>query len=563
MIAPASSPTVSVGRGGERLRERLDLLGEIAALAQGRLPPDVAVRTAATAKRADERLEHGATHTVVALAGATGSGKSSMFNALAGSDLATVGVRRPTTASTQAAVFTADGTLGADTAGLLDWLGVRRYAVVIEPALAGLVLLDLPDHDSTSAGHRQEVDRMVHVVDVFIWVVDPQKYADAALHEGYLRRFAGHADVTLVALNHVDTLPADARREALEDLGRLLTADGLNIATPGLLGKITGKGKGVRLFGVSARTGEGIDDLRRELGARVGERRALVARLDADVDWIADDLESAIGTVKPGPVPVAATRRLGAALASAGGVDGVVDAVAEAHRIRGRQAAGWPPTRWLTRLRRDPLRRLGLDRRRASNATEAAAVPRTSLPPPSPIAAAGVSTAIRRLVDDTAEGLPSVWRRRIVQAADSRRGDLDDAIDRAVGAARLPTEQPRWWRALGAVQRVLAAVLVVGLLWLVVLGVVAWLRLPGLPTPKLGEVPWPTVLAVGGAVLGLLLATAARWATAVGARSRAARARRTLVDATTEVGERLIVQPVDEELRTLVKLQTLSRRLHS
>ncbi|MBA2387267.1 MAG: 50S ribosome-binding GTPase, partial [Acidimicrobiia bacterium] len=134
MIAPASSPTVSVGRGGERLRERLDLLGEIAALAQGRLPPDVAVRTAATAKRADERLEHGATHTVVALAGATGSGKSSMFNALAGSDLAAVGVRRPTTASTQAAVFTADGTLGADTAGLLDWLGVRRYAVVIEPA---------------------------------------------------------------------------------------------------------------------------------------------------------------------------------------------------------------------------------------------------------------------------------------------------------------------------------------------------------------------------------------------------------------------------------------------
>ena len=36
-------------------------------------------------------------HTVVALAGATGSGKSSLFNALVGADVATVGARRPTT----------------------------------------------------------------------------------------------------------------------------------------------------------------------------------------------------------------------------------------------------------------------------------------------------------------------------------------------------------------------------------------------------------------------------------------------------------------------------------
>ena len=64
-------------------------------------------------------------HTVVALAGATGSGKSSLFNALAGQELAQIGATRPTTSTPSAAVW------GDDPAGpLLDWLAVpRRHAV--------------------------------------------------------------------------------------------------------------------------------------------------------------------------------------------------------------------------------------------------------------------------------------------------------------------------------------------------------------------------------------------------------------------------------------------------
>ncbi|MCB2557781.1 50S ribosome-binding GTPase, partial [Listeria monocytogenes] len=80
---------------------------------------------------------------VVALAGATGSGKSSLFNALAGADLAAVGVPRPTTAEAMAAVR------GDGAQALLDWLGVqRRYRLAADPgSQGGLVLLDLPDHD--------------------------------------------------------------------------------------------------------------------------------------------------------------------------------------------------------------------------------------------------------------------------------------------------------------------------------------------------------------------------------------------------------------------------------
>jgi GTPase Era involved in 16S rRNA processing len=559
--------TADTGRAGLRLQERLEVLTEITALADGRVPPEVAVRAETTAQRAKGRLGHGAVHTVVALAGATGSGKSSTFNALAGRELAATGVRRPTTSTTQAAVFTTGSTLHADVAGLLSWLDVRQHAVVDDPALDGLVLLDLPDHDSTQTSHRQEVDRLVRVVDVFVWLVDPQKYADAALHHDYLRRFAGHADVTVLVLNQIDTIPPEHRSATLDDLAGILSADGLAVARAGVVAKVTGKDEGVRVMGVSARTGEGVDALRREIAARVSAHRALVDRIDADIDWIADDLHSALGDRAPRAVPDRATGDLAQALAGAAGVEGVTDAVAEAHRRRGVHAAGWPPTRWVSRLKPDPLRRLGLDRRSDRSDRSAGgddpdvAVQRTSLPPPSPVATAAVSTAIRRVVHDVSGGLPDTWRHRLGTVANSRRGDLDDALDRAVGTTRLPTDRPRWWRVVGAVQWVLAMALAVGLLWLLAIFVVAWFNLPDLPTVDVGELPLPTMLAIGGAALGLLVAALARWATGVGARRRASIARRRLVAAANDVGRDLVIAPLDNELATMTRLHELVAQL--
>ena len=56
-------------------------------------------------ERAGARLALSRDHTVVALAGATGSGKSSLFNALARLELSPVGVRRPTTGVAHACVW--------------------------------------------------------------------------------------------------------------------------------------------------------------------------------------------------------------------------------------------------------------------------------------------------------------------------------------------------------------------------------------------------------------------------------------------------------------------------
>ena len=77
-----------------KLDRRLAALAEAAELAEGRLDTSEAQ---ALVRRAGERLGHGLEATVVALAGPTGAGKSTLFNALAGGELVEAGVRRPTT----------------------------------------------------------------------------------------------------------------------------------------------------------------------------------------------------------------------------------------------------------------------------------------------------------------------------------------------------------------------------------------------------------------------------------------------------------------------------------
>jgi ATPase subunit of ABC transporter with duplicated ATPase domains len=78
------------------LTDRLAALRDAVEVAEGRLEvPEVAAGRALLAK-AGARAALGDA-TVVALAGATGSGKSTLFNALSGGEISSPGVRRPTT----------------------------------------------------------------------------------------------------------------------------------------------------------------------------------------------------------------------------------------------------------------------------------------------------------------------------------------------------------------------------------------------------------------------------------------------------------------------------------
>ncbi|SKC78074.1 dynamin family protein [Krasilnikoviella flava] len=569
---------------------RIDLADRTAALetavvaASGRLDRGLLDDARAVVKRARERGGLSAEHTVVALAGATGSGKSSVLNAVAGAPIATVGVRRPTTAHPVAAVW-------GDGAGpLLDWLEVKRRQEMPAPTAdddptdaagaarparrglarlrgrrgpagisTGLVLLDLPDHDSVVVEHRVRAERLVERADLLVWVVDPQKYADAALHERYLRPLAGREDVVVVVLNQADRL-ADAETDAmLADLRRLVAADGLD---------------GARVLAVSAATGRGMDELKGLLAEAAARREAATARLAADTRAAAQRIADACGSSPASRAGERATGALVDALEAAAGVPVVADAVASAHRRDAHLATGWPVTRWVSRLRRDPLRRLGL-RRGADDAGTGATGPggepdrpdlvRSSLPTTRPAVRAASASAVRRYVDDVTDGAPDPWvlvaRARAQDAIDRLPGDLDQAV---VGTQLEAARRPRWWAVAGAVQWLLLAVAVAGLLWLGAAAVVEYFRLPPLILPVVTvdltasgggvlQVPWPTLLALGGLALGLLLALVARVLTAWGARRRASRVRRRLRESVSGVADRLVRVPVGDELTALAR----------
>jgi GTP-binding protein EngB required for normal cell division len=509
------------------LDRRLDALAAAAELARERVGAEAVEAADAVVRRAGERLGHGLESTVVALAGPTGAGKSTLFNALAGAELVRAGVRRPTTSTATAAIW------GSADAELLDWLEVPARHVVSTPGPDGLVLLDLPDFDSVEVAHRIEVDRLVRLVDLLVWVVDPQKYADAALHERYLRPLAAHAPAMLVVLNQADRL-GDRAGDAREDLRRLLEAGGL---------------RDVPVLAASARTGDGLPDLRAALADRVARREAALARLEADVDGAAGALGAAVGDGQPAGLGRGDRDRLVATLGEAAGLPAVLDAVQAAHRRRGALAAGVPWVAWLRRLRPDPLRRLRL----GDDAGEAV---RTSLPAPTPVQRAQVDAAVRSLAMDAARGLPEPWPSLARRAATAHEDALADRLDRAVAGANLQMTRPRWWTAARWLQRLLALVTLAGALWLLGLMALGYLQLDSaVPTPDVRGIPVPTGLLIGGLLAGLLVALVARWLNRVGARRRVRRARRAVAPRIEAVADEFVLAPLEAELRAPAELR--------
>ncbi len=298
--------------GYSRLPARLASLTELTRIAAGRtgsdgFSQDLLTDSETLLRRSGERMRMSASHTVVALAGGTGSGKSSLFNTLAGASFSPAGVMRPTTKHLHACVWGMEGA-----APLLDWLGVQRRhrygrASALdegETSLTGLLLLDLPDHDSVVTGSAAMVDRLVKLADMLVWVLDPLKYADASVHRRYLVPLAGHAAVTTVVLNKSDTLSPDQVEDCAADLRRLLDAEGL-METPVLV--------------TSAATGAGLGELRRTLATAVAARHAASDRIAADIDALLERFAVYAGDSVPGLLPpaAAATRLASAPTADA------------------------------------------------------------------------------------------------------------------------------------------------------------------------------------------------------------------------------------------------------
>jgi GTP-binding protein EngB required for normal cell division len=524
-----------LGRGAP-LDARVEGLEQAVASGRGRLDDTVVESASRVVERAGARLRLSADHTVVALAGATGSGKSSTFNALTGLDLAAVGVRRPTTSSATACIW------GTDAAGgLLDWLDIpQRHRVLRDSmldrqqdkTLDGLVLLDLPDHDSTEVSHHLEVDRLIGMTDLMVWVLDPQKYADAAIHDRFLKPLASHAEVMLVVLNHIDEVPEDRRSSMLDDVRRLLELDGLG---------------GVPVLTTSALTGEGIPELRRAIGRRVADKASFRARLAGDVSDAAAKLSAHSGDAQPRELAARDQRDLVESLADAAGVPVVVEAVRRASAVRARRATGWPLTAWFSRLKPDPLRRLHLDR--GASGKDLVAAARSSMPTTDQVQQARVETTVRDLCDDASQGLTQPWVRSVRRASTSRFADLGDRLDRVVTTTDLGVAgTPLWCRGVRVLQWALFLTALAGGLWLGVLAGTAYLQMPTPGTPDYRGFPVPTLMLVLGVAAGILLALLSRALISVGSASRARRADKRLRAGVAEVAEELVIAPVSAEL---------------
>ncbi len=511
------------------LSSSLGALTEAVEAMQGRGSAGVVEQAVRVAARAGKRVSLSADHTVVALAGSTGSGKSSLFNALTGTDLAQVAARRPTTSRAMAVGW------GTELPNeLLDWLevGKRHLIATDDENLRNLVLLDLPDHDSTEETHQATVDRLVEMVDALIWVVDPQKYADAALHDGYLKPLAAHADVMMVVLNQSDRLTADQLQHCVTDLRSLLNAEGLR-ASP--------------VFATSAARGDGVASLRASLGATVARKRAMVHRLALDVKKAAQRLSDDLGPKMPAKMNTSLKDHVIQTMGEAAGVNLVVTGVRDAWYRRGSATTGWPLISWISRLRPDPLKRLRLGAMAAleHRPTEAG---RTSLPKPTVVQKARVDQGLRQLVDQASQGLPRGWVAAIERAAHSNDTMLADDLDTAIARTDLRVASGAWWWVLfGLVQWLLILSVAAGLAW--------WLAGPflvssgfGIPLYSWYGVPAGIWVALGGVLAGLLLAIVGGLLVNAGALTRSRRARKDLLSAISKAVEAQVFTPVQAEL---------------
>lgn len=564
---------------------RLDALAELVKIGRARdgFSASLLDDSEDVLRRAGERLRLSASHTVVALAGGTGSGKSTLFNALAGATFSPSGVTRPITRQVHACVW---GMQGAGP--LLDWLGVQRrhrYARASaldsgEATLNGLLLLDLPDHDSVIAESTAAVDRVSRLADMLVWVLDPQKYADASVHNRYLIPLARHASVFVVVLNQAELLDDQQRADCEEDLRRLLDAEGLTDAA---------------LLTVSARTGEGLDGLRALLAREIAASHAAGTRIAADIDVLAGEFaayaagpagsaDTAAASVVPAPVPAgpgadpapkaaskppweisgdelgelaggqhrppwedaapadARAERDTAALAAnvpegpaaelvtafgdAAGISAVAEGLAAARAEQVARYADWPAAR----LRGRPGgRRRGADGGRAI---------------PGEAQQADVDNAITAFADALSGALPAPWPQAVRAAARARAAEIPAALG-AVAAAPPTGRASAWWRLVALWQWLLIALAAAAA---IVAGAVhAWGVKSALPA-DMAVIPWLAAIAVAALLLGWLTAFACRRITTAAAGSERVRIESAMRERVAAAARDLVLAPVGAEI---------------
>lgn len=504
---------------------RLGALRTLRLTGEGRIPAALASETDELLTRAGERRDRSPDYTVVGIFGATGSGKSSLVNALVGADVAKTHVRRPTTSEALAVTWEPEGATD-----LLDWLEVRERTVrdsPLDPRAGKLILLDLPDFDSVETANRAIAVRLAAQVDALVWVVDPQKYADDVLHAQFITPHARHGAVTLIVLNQVDLLTPAEAKDVLASLKSIVERDGIAKAT---------------VLPVSARTGDGIDALRKAIGDLAAAKLLRDTRLAADIGTLASRMPDPGTPQRLAPRTTAAlTEEVGVAA----GADVVSRAVASSYRKRSGQATGWPLVSWILRLRADPLTRLGLGPKRRGQNPD---LHRTSLPELSSGARAKVSLAVRGYADAAATGLAETWRTGIRSTADHSIASLPDQLDLAIARTALPAKGSWWWVIFTILQWAVLLAGLVGVGWLLAAALLPTIGMTAPEIPKVEGWAVPTLLIAGAILAGILLGLLGTVLGAITAASRRRRTRKLLLASVDTVVQTSVVNPIAADL---------------
>jgi GTP-binding protein EngB required for normal cell division len=464
------------------LADQLDALADAIAAA-GELGLD-ASEANATRDIARDRLRFPGSTYVLALAGGTGVGKSSLLNAIAGTTVSRVAARRPTTAEPVAWVPRA---ARDELAPLLEWLGVRETHEHDDPRAAGVAVLDLPDLDSIVPEHRAKVDELLPRVDAVVWVADPEKYQDAVLHDDYMRRWMPRLERQLVVVNKSDRLgPADAER-----IRRDLAA-----ALPGDRGAI-------EVISSSAAGGEaGIERLRAWIAGGADAKRIVAERIAAEARAAIRELAERAGVATGAGELLPAARRASAlrdivaealALLDMRGLERqAVSATRLAARPRGAGPLG-PLTafvyRWSGRasVKADPAAYLRRWRERGTLAR--------------------VTQPLRALVAEALTAAPSPMRPRVAAIFEPRAIDaqIAAALDRAAATPLGPPPTSVAWVLIGLSQYIVTAALIFAALWIAIIAF-GRVDISTVVLPLLGPVPTPLLVLGGALAAGYILA---------------------------------------------------------